>query len=160
MSHPRRTILFGLGVALGGSGVHLMQSVAADVRRTHDGMIDFVTDDDANLALRAGRDVDFIEYRESSDGEISIAIDLVNSGGRTTIANLIEFQNEGVNTITDIDVSGTIEGNVGIDVDAGISGDIGPGESQTGIEVTIDFRDVEEIDEFRGSFRIEVETDA
>ena len=160
MSHSRRTVLFGIGVALGGSSIHLMQSVATDVGRAHDGMIEFVTDDTANLAMRPGRDVDFIQYEESSDGEISVAIDLVNSGGRTTIADLIEFHNQGDNTITDIEVSGTMEGDVNLEVDSGIEDEISPGDSATGIRMTVDFRDIDEIGEFYGSFRIEVETDA
>lgn len=104
MNHTRRRLLLGIGMAGAGAGLIGGTGAFTSVEADREVTVEFADDSAALLQMTpvgGGTDErDFVTVTEGEDGTISIEIENVNRNARTVIDNLVEFTNNGSQTVT------------------------------------------------------------
>lgn len=157
----RRETILGLGTLAAGAGA-VVGTGAIDAGGSRRNMtVEFADDADAVIGMSPGKgDRSYVNVTEGGDGVISIEITNTNANARTVISDLVTFTNNGEQTVRDITFS-VDDRSEGADVT--VHGDmegvgLAPGESVTGLGITIDTIDYAGKPDIKGSITVNTVT--
>lgn len=151
MGLTRRDLTIGLAAVAGGVGILNGTGAFSGDTANRDVRIQFESDSDAVLTMSSvDEEPEHVSVVEDADGVISLSIDEVNAKSKTVISDLVRFTNNGTQPLERIEfrvddrsigavvsVQGDLEGEA---LDANDE-QLDPGESVTGLGMTIDTRD-------------------
>ena len=161
MPITRRQTIIGLGLLASGSGINTV-SAFSNVDSSRGVSFGFADDSNAYLQMQAARDAEYLTVEDRGNG-ITIEINGVNQDARSRLDNLLQFTNNGSNTVTELrfDIDDRSDNAVlQLGTEAIENVQLGPGESVTGLDLIVDTTQTSGNAELNATITITAETNA